>query len=47
MFGAQIRLFRLAGFNVNLDVSWIFIALLISWTLATGYFPPSIPTSTR
>ena len=43
MFGAQIRLFRLAGFNVNLDVSWIFIALLISWTLATGYFPTFYP----
>lgn len=43
MFGAQIRLFRLAGFNVNLDVSWIFIALLISWTLATGYFPAFYP----
>jgi len=43
MFGAQIRLFRLMGFDVNLDVSWIFIALLISWTLATGYFPAYSP----
>ena len=43
MFGARIRLFRLAGFDVNLDVSWIFIALLISWTLATGYFPTFYP----
>jgi len=43
MFGAQIRLFRLAGFDVSLDVSWVFIALLISWTLATGYFPELHP----
>lgn len=43
MFGAQIKLFRLAGFDVNLDLSWVFIALLISWTLATGYFPELYP----
>lgn len=43
MFGTQIKLFRLAGFDVNLDLSWVFIALLISWTLATGYFPELYP----
>tara|TARA_R110002110_G_scaffold39086_9_gene126742 strand:+ start:1867 stop:3000 length:1134 start_codon:yes stop_codon:yes gene_type:complete len=43
MFGAQIKLFRLAGFDVNIDVSWIFIALLVSWTLASGYFPQIYP----
>lgn len=43
MFGSQIKLFRLAGFDVNLDLSWVFIALLISWTLATGYFPALHP----
>lgn len=43
MFGTQFRLFRLMGFSVNLDLSWIFIALLISWTLATGYFPEVTP----
>lgn len=43
MFGAQVKLFRLAGFDVNLDLSWVFIALLISWTLATGYFPELYP----
>ncbi|MBC7103735.1 MAG: site-2 protease family protein [Parvibaculum sp.] len=43
MFGHQIRLFRLAGFDVMLDLSWVFIALLVSWTLATGYFPGIYP----
>ena len=43
MFGSQVKLFRLAGFDVNLDLSWVFIALLISWTLATGYFPALYP----
>lgn len=43
MFGKQIRLFRLAGFDVMLDLSWIFIALLVSWTLASGYFPEIYP----
>lgn len=44
MFGAQIRLFRLMGFDVKLDASWIFLAVLISWTLATGYFPSLHPS---
>lgn len=43
MFGSQVKLFRLAGFDVNLDLSWVFIALLVSWTLATGYFPALHP----
>lgn len=43
MFGNQIRLFRLAGFDVMIDLSWIFVALLVTWTLATGYFPELYP----
>ncbi len=39
MLGKHISLFTLFGFEVKLDFSWIFLALLISWSLATGYFP--------
>jgi len=34
-----IHLFNLAGFEVRLDFSWFFLAILICWTLAVGYFP--------
>ncbi len=39
MFGTKIPLFKLFGFQVNIDPSWFFIFFLISWTLATGEFP--------
>ncbi|MGD0230655.1 MAG: site-2 protease family protein [Syntrophorhabdales bacterium] len=39
MFGRQIKLFRLLGFTVNMDVSWLVIAVLIVWSLAAGLFP--------
>ena len=39
MFGNRITLFKLLGFDIKLDLSWVFIAVLISWSLAAGYFP--------
>jgi Zn-dependent protease/CBS domain-containing protein len=39
MFGRKIRLFNLLGFEVNIDLSWIFIAVLIAWSLSAGFFP--------
>ncbi len=42
MFGSGIKLFSILGFEVKLDFSWIFIAALIVWSLATGYFPRQI-----
>lgn len=39
MFGRRITLFKLLGFEVKIDVSWLIIAVLISWTLAKGLFP--------
>lgn len=43
----QFPLFRLFGFQVKLDVSWLLIALLITWTLAAGLFPESYPGLSR
>ena len=39
MFGRRIRLFKLLGFAVHIDMSWLVLALLITWSLARGYFP--------
>ena len=39
MFGRGVKLFKLFGFEVRIDWSWIFIVLLVTWTLALGFFP--------
>jgi Zn-dependent protease/predicted transcriptional regulator len=39
MFGKSVTLFKLFGFAVRVDISWIVIAALITWSLAQGFFP--------
>jgi len=39
MFGKRITLFELLGFKVNVDLSWVLLAVLVVWSLAQGYFP--------
>lgn len=39
MFGRRITLFKLLGFEVKIDVSWVIIAVLVTWSLALGLFP--------
>jgi Zn-dependent protease/predicted transcriptional regulator len=39
MFGRRIDLFKLFGFQVRVDLSWIIIAALVTWSLAVGVFP--------
>lgn len=39
MFGKRITLFKLFGFAVRIDVSWGVVAVLITWSLAEGFFP--------
>jgi Zn-dependent protease/predicted transcriptional regulator len=46
MFGRSIPLFRLAGFQVGLDWSWLILAVLITWTLSVGIFPSYYPDLT-
>jgi len=44
--GVPIRgfhLFTLFGFEVKLDLSWLLLALLISWSLGAGWFPARYP----
>jgi len=48
MFGQRLTLFKIFGFEVRLDPSWFFMALLVTWSLAAGLFPsryPGIPQS--
>lgn len=39
MFFYRVTLFRLFGFTVRIDASWLLLAVLIVWSLAGGYFP--------
>lgn len=39
MFGKQITLFTILGFKVRIDLSWLLIAILVTWSLAKGFFP--------
>lgn len=43
MFGKRWTLFSLFGFEVRLDASWLILALLVTWSLATGLFPEYYP----
>ena len=42
MFGRRYKLFRLAGFEVGVDMSWLILAVLVAWSLSMGYFPYQI-----
>ncbi len=39
MFGDSIKLFKIFGFEVKVNPSWLIIAALIVWSLAKGVFP--------
>jgi len=39
MFGKTFTLFRMFGFDVRIDVSWLVILVLVVWSLAGGVFP--------
>lgn len=39
MFGKRITIFKLLGFEVRIDASWLILAGLITWSLAAGLFP--------
>jgi Zn-dependent protease/predicted transcriptional regulator len=43
MLGRQLHLFTIFGFQVKLDLSWLLLALLISWSLGAGVYPQEYP----
>ena len=51
MFAHRVPLFKLFGFQVWIDWSWLILALLITWSLATAVFPmiegPTLDATTR
>ncbi len=49
MFGESFILFRVLGFEIRANVTWLFLALLVTWSLAAGFFPfvyPDLDSST-
>ena len=45
----SLRLGRIAGIDISVHVSWLIILVLLTWSLATGWFPrlyPGWPTAT-
>lgn len=39
----SLRLFRIGGIDIGVHFTWIFIFILISWSLAQQYFPHAYP----
>ena len=39
MFGHPVSLFKIFGFEIKVDISWLILAALITWSLASGLFP--------
>jgi len=39
MFGRTVSLFKIFGFEIKVDISWLILAALVTWSLASGLFP--------
>ncbi len=39
VFGKRLTIFRMFGFEVRIDASWLFIFILVAWSLAGAVFP--------
>ena len=40
---SSLRLFRIAGIEIGIHYTWILIFVLLSWSLAQGFFPQQYP----
>ena len=40
---SSLRLFRIAGIDIGIHYTWILIFVLLSWSLAQGFFPQQYP----
>ena len=43
MFKRNLRLFTLQGIPVEINISWLFVLTLVTWSFATGFYPESYP----
>ncbi|HEV2581067.1 MAG TPA: site-2 protease family protein, partial [Ktedonobacteraceae bacterium] len=39
----SLRLGKIAGIDISIHVSWLLIVVLLTWSLATGWFPALYP----
>lgn len=47
MFENALKIFKIKGFEIKIDPSWLIIAALIAWSLSQHYFPSAHPGETR
>ena len=45
MMANSFRLFTIAGIDVGVHISWLVIFALVTWSLASSYFPAVLPRS--
>lgn len=43
----SFRLFSVGGIDIGIHISWLVIFALLTWSLAVGYFPTTIPNLDR
>jgi hypothetical protein len=43
MLRGSLTLGRVAGIRIAVHYTWLFVFLLVSWSLAAGYFPATYP----
>lgn len=43
LLGKPIHLFTLFGFSIRIDYSWIFLAIIVTWSLSAQLFPSWYP----
>ncbi len=47
MFSMNLRLFRLMSIPVEINLSWLFVLALMTWTFATGFYADALPDGSR
>jgi len=47
VFGKRVTLFKLLGFEVRAELSWVVVVVLFAWSLSTNVFPASSPGLAR
>jgi Zn-dependent protease len=45
--GKRITLFRLFGFRIQIEWTWLFLAVWLTWSLATNVFPARVGSQSR
>jgi Zn-dependent protease/predicted transcriptional regulator len=47
IMGGTLRLLSVRGIPISIHASWLIIFALLTWMLAVGYFPETLPEQTR